>query len=148
VLWVGDPLESQAGLDTRAGLLEARRKLQAAQPGMALDLSAGVILRVLGPRGGTPSGLLLEWDRFRALVPLGALEDLPADLRGVSLLVLDAAALKAAPPEAWQAVFQPQVLAWDGKAGSAPDWALDTRNYAWLQLSTDGEQLWVEGESR
>jgi hypothetical protein len=37
VLWVGDPLASQAGLDTCAALLEAGRKLQAAQPGMALD---------------------------------------------------------------------------------------------------------------
>ncbi|MDD5368986.1 MAG: ComEC/Rec2 family competence protein [Anaerolineaceae bacterium] len=145
VLWVGDPLESQAGLDTRAALLANQRRIQAAQPGMALDLNAGVFLRVLGPRGGAPSGLLLEWGSFRALAPLAEIEGLPADLHGVSLLLLDAAALKSAPPETWQAVFHSQALAWDGNAGSAPDWALDTRNYRWLQFSTDGEQMWIEG---
>lgn len=145
-LWMVDPYGSSLSQAVQAGMVETGSNPQVAQAGMSLDLGDEVRLAMLGELGGMPSGLLLSWKDFRALLPLGKPDQLPVDLKGISVLVLDSTNLKAAEAETWQAVLSPQVLVYAGLTGAAPAWAVDARNYRGLKISTDGKQMWVKGE--
>jgi beta-lactamase superfamily II metal-dependent hydrolase len=121
-------------------------------------------LRVLtvGKRGAT---LLLEWERFRLLLPLGInLDDLETlgygDTIGnvTALLLADSGYFPSNPPE-WIANLRPQVVLLSvspaDKEGLPSPETLDllqgytvlrTDRNGWIELSTDGEKMWVEVE--
>jgi len=134
------------------------------QTGHSLDLGEGAWLRTLavGPRGAV---LLLEWSHFRALLPVGIdfemLEDLqagPSLNQVTALLLADSGYAPANPPE-WIEKLHPEVVllsvaAGDREGRPSPEvldalkdyTLLRTDRNGWIELSTDGEQMWVEVE--
>ncbi len=136
-----------------------------AQPGQSLDLGRGAVLRVLavGRRGMV---LLLEWGRFRALLPLGpdfddlqALIDDPSQPPVTALLLAESGFAPLNPPE-WIERWRPQVAVLSVAPGdpygrpalevlSALEGytLLRTDIHGAITLTTDGEQLWVEVEN-
>jgi hypothetical protein len=146
----------------QAALVQAGLTPVNAVPGQALDLGDGAVLRVLavGKRGAT---LLIEWDRFRMLLPLGMnLDDLETLANGQAignvsaLLLADSGYAPINPPE-WIAALRPQVVlisvaAADKEGLPSPETLellkgyslLRTDRNGWIELSTDGEQMWVE----
>jgi beta-lactamase superfamily II metal-dependent hydrolase len=137
-----------------------------AEAGQALDLGQGARLQVLS---ATRSGavLLLEWRNFRTLLPIGLDEDLcqsllekPGPMPLNALLLASSGAADLTPPE-WLQAWELQlvllsVAAGDRRSRPAPKalqavqgyTLLHTDQNGWVELTTDGEQLWVEVESR
>ena len=135
-----------------------------AKAGETLDLGDGATLTMLtvGPRG---SVLLLEYQNFRALLPVGmsfeALDDLQEGARvgPVSLLSLaDSGYLPSNPPE-WIEALNPELVILSVAAGdengmpdadvmeSVKDYAvLRTDQNGWIEIATNGQQMWVNVE--
>ena len=129
-----------------------------------LDLGEGAILRVLatGPRG---SVLLIEWQNFRALLPIGmsfeALDELRngASVGPVSVLSLADSGYAASNPPEWIANLNPELVILNVAAGDEngmPDSEvletvkeyslLRTDQNGWVEITTNGEQMWVNVE--
>jgi len=162
VLWAG-PTAGTASARTLYGqLTTAQVEMMEPQAGQALDLGGGARLEVLAvtPRGAV---LLLLWDQFWVLLPVGmdfeALDDLlsRSDLAPPSALFLaDSGYAPLNPPELF-ARWQPQVVLLSVVAGNreglpSPETLKALQGYnllrtdqnGWIELSTDGEQMWVE----
>jgi beta-lactamase superfamily II metal-dependent hydrolase len=116
-----------------------------------------------GKRGAI---LLVEWGDFRALLPVGAgFEDLEVLRYGravgsVSVLLLANSGYAPANPPEWIANLNPQVVllsvsGLDGEGRPSAETLEAVQGYnllrtdwnGWIELSTDGEQLWVEVEN-
>ena len=135
-----------------------------AQAGEVLDLGDGATLTMLtaGPRG---SVLLLEYQNFRAVLPVGMSFDALDELQGgarvgpVSLLSLaDSGYLPSNPPE-WIETLNPELVVLSVAAGDEngmpdPDVMESVKDYAtlrtdqngWIEISTNGQQMWVNVE--
>jgi competence protein ComEC len=135
-----------------------------AKPGEVLDLGDGATLTMLtvGPRG---SVLLLEYQNFRALLPIGisfeALDELRAgaSIGPVSVLSLaDSGYLPSNPPE-WIENLNPELVILSVAAGDEngmpdPDVMESVKDHAllrtdqngWIEISTNGQQMWVNVE--
>jgi beta-lactamase superfamily II metal-dependent hydrolase len=129
-----------------------------------LELGEGAKLTVLvaGERGAV---FLVEWGNFRAVLPIGInFEDLDELDYGhrigpvSALLLADQGYAPSNSPE-WIAALHPQLLLLSVAAGDKdgrPDretletiqgyTLLRTDQNGWIQLSTDGGQMWVEAE--
>jgi competence protein ComEC len=163
-LWAGIESPSWEADNLRETLTTLDVQPVIAQPGQVLDLGRGASLRVLtvSERGAI---LLLEWDHFRALLPLGATpEDLEALQMGrkvgnVSVLLLADQGYAPLNPPDWIANLRPQLVllavAPDDRDGRPDRETLDalggysllrTDQHGWIQIATDGEQMWVEVE--
>lgn len=164
VLWAGPPVGSRSARELQRSLTQAGVPITPAVTGQALDLGAGARLEVLvaGRRGAV---LLLEWRHFRALLPIGQDFESLAALQGASrlpgmtaLLLTDGGYGPLNPPE-WIAAVHPQVVLLSVAAGDRrllPDpetleavhgyTLLRTDQQGWIQLTTDGEKLWIEVE--
>jgi len=137
----------------------------AMQPGQALRLGGGATLRALavGTRGAV---MLLEWDQFRLLLPCGldraALEDLHAgqDIGPVTALLLAESGYAPLNPPGWIEALNPQLILLSVSISdpqglpnretieaAAPFPTLRTDLNGWIELSTDGRQLWVRAEN-
>ncbi len=134
--------------------------------GAVLDLGDGARLEVLSvsPRGAV---LLVEWNGFRALLPVGMNFDTLDELeygRNIgpvtALLLADSGYAPVNPPE-WIAALRPQVVILSVSAGDPdglPDPAvldnlagitlLRTDRDGWITVSTDGAGMWVEVERK
>ena len=164
VLWSGN---RQASFSSR--VLDEYLALQTipltmAEPGETLDLGEGATLKILtvGPRG---SVILIEWQNFRALLPVGmsfeALDELQngASVGPVSVLSLaDAGYAPSNPPE-WFANLNPELIVLSVAAGdingmpdaetleTIKDYSLlRTDQNGWIEITTNGEQMWVNVE--
>jgi len=164
VLWSGN---RQASFSSR--VLDEYLALQTipltmAEPGETLDLGEGATLKILtvGPRG---SVILIEWQNFRALLPVGmsfeALDELQngASVGPVSVLSLaDAGYAPSNPPE-WFADLNPELIVLNVAAGdingmpdaetleTIKDYSLlRTDQNGWIEITTNGEQMWVNVE--
>jgi len=147
-------------------LQESQTGFQRLQAGTLLDLGDGAILRVLAlSRRG--SVLLLEWQRFRFLLPLGmdfdnleALMEMPG-LQGVTGLVLAGSGYAPLSPFEWLEYLDPEIVLLSVAAQDSsglPDTRLidsitnpnllRTDRSGWIEISTDGEQMWVEVERK
>jgi hypothetical protein len=166
VLCAGLTHGTRAGRDLRSALSQLGIRPIPDQAGQVLDLGGGARLIVLavGPRGAV---LSLEWESFRALLPVGmdfeTLEALQADrtLTPVTALLLaDSGYAPINPPE-WIKKLKPQVVLLSVVAGDfnglpSPETIealegynlLRTDQEGWIELTTDGEQMWVEVERR
>ena len=166
VLWAGPDAASYNSRRLQEQLSKDRVPVESIRTGQVLELGGGAKLHVLaaGQRG---SVLLLEWGDFRTLLPVGldfeSMEALQADLTltpVTALLLADSGYAPLSPPE-WIARWQPQVVLLSVGAGDKlgrPDpetlaavegyTLLRTDQNGWIELSTDGEQLWVEAERR
>ncbi len=166
VLWAGPTQTTRAARDLSEKLTSLGIPFETAQPGQVADLGAGVSLRVLtaGQRGAV---LLLEWKNFRLLLPVGMSFDEMETLengkqvgRVSGLLLAEAGFAPLNPPE-WISNLQPQVVLLsvspkDTTGLPSPETLeavegytlLRTDRNGWIELSTDGEQMWVEAERK
>jgi beta-lactamase superfamily II metal-dependent hydrolase len=118
----------------------------------------------VGPRG---SVLLVEWGNFRALLPVGmsfeALDELHngADIGPVSLLALADSGYGPSNPPEWIANLNPETILLSVSAADEnglPDSEvletikdyelLRTDQNGWVEITTDGTQLWVNVERK
>lgn len=166
VLWAGPLQASRSSRNLHEKLATERIPLKLAQTGQALNLGSGASLHLLevGQRGAV---LLLEWQDFRALLPIGMSFDEMAALengkqvgRVTALLLADSGYAPLNPP-AWIAALQPQVIllsvSLKDTTGLPSPAALEavegytllrTDYNGWIELCTDGERMWVEAERK
>jgi len=164
VLWSGN---EQASFSSR--VLDEWLTLQSISVTLAekdqwLDLGDGATLRVLttGPRG---SVLLLAYQNFRALLPIGVSFEAMDELRNgagvgpVSVLALADSGYAASNPPDWIANLNPELVVLSVAAGdengmpddevleSVKDYELlRTDQSGWIEITTNGEQMWVNVE--
>jgi competence protein ComEC len=166
VLWSGPPMGTYAARELRQVLAEEQIAIATAQTGQELDLGKGARLQVLSvnKRGAV---LLLEWDRFRMLLPIGldfeGMEALGEDKQQgpvTALLLAESGYAPLNTPD-WITRWNPQVVllsvAVDDRDGLPDPETLEavdgydllrTDQNGWIQISTDGEQMWLELERR
>lgn len=164
VLWAGAMNGTQAARRLQEQLNRSNIQPIPLQTGHSLDLGEGAWLRTLavGRRGAV---LLLEWGDFRSLLPMGIdfdlLETLQAEpaLNHITALILaDSGYAPSNPPE-WIEKLHPQVIllsvaAGDREGRPAPEMLEALKDYTllrtdrdgWIEVTTDGVQLWVEAE--
>lgn len=88
----------------------------------------------------------IEWKHLRALLPNG---QPPAALRAdprmdqISLLLLSPQDLQQAPLDEWLALQPQTTLVMDKLGGEDAPGVMYLRPGEWMQLSSDGEQLWA-----
>ena len=138
--------------------------LTTAEPDQVLDLGDDATLRILasGPRG---SIILLEYQNFRGLLPIGMSFEAMDELRNgasvgpVSVLSLaDSGYAPSNPPE-WIINLNPELILLSVEAGdrdglpdaetleTIKDYSLlRTDESGWVEISTNGEQMWVNVE--
>lgn len=163
-LWAGAPSPCREADYLRSAITEREIPLTNLEPGHHLEMGQGVQLRVLAvsERGAV---LLLEWENFRALLPFGLTEEIFEDLGtgqeigNVNLLLLADNGYEPSNPPGWIAALNPQLLL----LGVAPDNSqglpdqellsrlsgyslLRTDKHGWIDISTDGESMWVTVE--
>ena len=164
VLWSGNLEGSYAARTLDEWLTESGVPVSLAEKGAALDLGEGAQLRVLATnsRGAV---LLLEWDRFRALFPIGmnfqTLEEFEygKDIGKVSVLLLSDSGYAPVNPPEWIANLNPQAViisvAADDRDGLPDQVVLEnlaeypllrTDQNGWIAVSTDGEEFRIEVE--
>ena len=166
VLWSGNLDASWSAGELDRWLADHLTPVTPACPGAVLDLGDGATLQVrsLSPLGAV---LLVEWQGFRALLPVGMnLDTLPElengkDIGPVTALLLAGSGSAALNPPEWISALRPQVVLLSVAAGDPdglPDPAvldelsgftlLRTDRNGWIDLSTDGARLWVEVEKK
>ena len=116
-------------------LLEAGVETLNLEPGQIWDLGGGA--RLSAPAvAGERAELLLEWENFRALLPGGLEPGLIGAALPVSVVVIGENA------EGWHAgAAQAQVVC---SAGVAPPGVVALPPGSWLEVTSDGEQMWLE----
>jgi competence protein ComEC len=164
VLWSGNTQASFSSLVLKEYLTANQISVTNADIGQILDLGDGGTLKVLmvGPRGAV---LLLEYKNFRALLPVGisldALDALKngADVGPVSVLSLADSGYAASNPQEWITNLNPELVILSVDAADQngmPDGEvldevkgyslLRTDESGWIDIATNGEQMWVNAE--
>jgi beta-lactamase superfamily II metal-dependent hydrolase len=166
VLWAGNLDASYSSEALDRWLTTHGTPVTPAYPGAALDLGDGARLTVtsVSPRGAV---LLVEWQGFRALLPVGiSFDTLTGQESGkaigpvTALLLADSGYAPSNPPE-WISTLHPQVAILSVAAGDPdglPDQAvldslsgitlLRTDRNGWIDMATDGVGLWVDVEKK
>jgi competence protein ComEC len=166
VLWSGNTQASFSARVLNEYLATSDINILIAEPEQVLDLGEGATLRVLttGPRG---AALLVEWENFRTLLPVGmsfeALDELRngADVGPVSVLSLADSGYAASNPPEWIANVNPEIVLLSVSAAdengmpdtevleSVKDYQLlRTDRNGWVEITTDGTRMWVNVERR
>jgi competence protein ComEC len=164
VLWSGNRQASPSSGVLSEYLSLRNIPVTDAKPGQTLDLGDGATIKVLtsGPRGAI---LLVEWDKFRALLPIGmsldALDELRAgaEVGPVSLLLLADSGYAVSNPPEWINNLNPELVVLNvsaaDKNGMPDTQVLDlvkdydllrTDRNGWIDVATDGGQMWVNVE--
>jgi competence protein ComEC len=164
VLWAGSMDASYSAEAVTEWLTGNATPVTLAYDGAVLDLGKGAILKTMAvsPRGAV---LLIEWQGFRALLPIGMNFDIMTELENgkkvgtvTMLLLADSGFAPLNPPE-WFAALQPQLAILSVAAGD-PDGLpaqsvldeianitlLRTDRNGWIEVSTDGAGMWVKVE--
>ncbi len=162
VLWAGNLSGTRTVADLQTQLINLALPITTMEPGQTIDLGSGVTLRVLStnPRGAE---LILEWGNFRMLLPMGmdftALDSLQRNtaMRNISTVLLPESGYAPVNPPELIAFLHPQlailsVAAGDKSGLPSPETlkALDgynllrTDHNGWIEITTDGSQMWVE----
>jgi competence protein ComEC len=164
VLWAGPTHGSYASRQLWEKLTEKSIPVTLAENGHELKLGEGASLQILvvSSRGAT---LLLTWENFRLLMPIGidfdAIEELRPQISPLSALLLAESGYAPLNPDSWLKTLAPQVVflsvAADDRQGLPDHEVLDslkgytvlrTDQNGWIELTTDGEQMWVEVEQK
>ncbi len=166
VLWAGNMEASYSAEALTKWLIDNPTPVTLAYDGAALDLGKGAVLKALAvsPRGAV---LLLEWQGFRTLLPMGMNFDTLTELENgrkigtvSALLLADSGFAQVNPPE-WIAALRPQVAILSVAAGD-PDGLpaqsvldelkgitlLRTDQNGWIEISTNGAGMWVDVEKQ
>ncbi len=159
VLWSGNREASYASRSLHKYLADNGIPITYAETGEVLDLGQGASMQyhAVGARGAV---ILIEWDNFRALLPIGMdYESLAStqELGNVSVLLLPDSGYAPLNPPEWIAALDPQLailsVAADDEFGLPDDATLRalegyellrTDLNGWLHVYTDGEQMWVQ----
>jgi competence protein ComEC len=164
VWWAIPSGKSAPATALQDALKRQRTSIVFAEPAQALDLGEGIRLEILN-LNGRGAALLLEWDRFRAFLPVG-LDTTGRDellqsgkLSPVSVWLLSDRGSSWLNPLSFLHRLQPQVILLSVAAG---DWSglphietlqrlegqnlLRTDLNGWVHIQTDGQQMWVEAE--
>lgn len=164
VLWSGNKQASFSSLVLSEYLTTNQIQVTNAEVGQELDLGDGGVLRVLtiDPRG---SVLLIEYKNFRAALPIGMSFDALAALRNgasvgpVSVLSLANSGYAASNPQEWITNLNPELVVLSVDAADQngmPDGEtldavkgfslLRTDQNGWIDITTDGTQMWTNVE--
>jgi competence protein ComEC len=164
VLWSGNAEASFSSLVLREYLTVNDVRVKNAEVGDVLNLGDDGTLSVLtvGPRG---SVLLIEYENFRAVLPIGmsfeALDELQNGISvgPVSLLSLANSGYAASNPPEWITNLNPELVVLNVAAadenGMPDSEVLETLNgfsllrtdeNGWIEITTDGTQMWVNVE--
>ena len=166
VLWSGNQDASYSAQALAGWLADSATPLTLAYKGAALDLGQGAKLETVAvsPRGAV---LLLEWQGFRALLPVGMNLDNLTELENgkkigtvTALLVADSGFGPLNPPE-WISALRPQLAILSVAAGDpnglpaqsvldelAGANLLRTDLNGWIEISTDGAGMSVKVEKQ
>jgi beta-lactamase superfamily II metal-dependent hydrolase len=166
VLWSGNLDASFSAEDLDRWLADSSTPVIPAYAGAELDLGDGARLtvRMVSARGAV---LLVEWQGFRLLLPVGINFDTLTPLESAkaigpvtALLLADSGYAPSNPPE-WIRALHPQLVILSVAAGD-PDGLpaqsvldslsgitlLRTDRVGWIDVSTDGVGLWVDVEKK
>jgi hypothetical protein len=151
----------QALLTLLGEMANSAHEVETLHAGQAMDLGDGIMLKALyvGPRGAT---LLLEWQQFAALLPVGLdleqMESYSQDYaeQDIDLLLLADSGYTPLNRPSWLAAVNAKLhwLAGGGEvsqdviAGAAGRSILSVSQLGWLRVSTDGRQMWLTAERR
>jgi competence protein ComEC len=166
VLWAGNMDASYSAEQVGLWLTSNATQVTQAYAGAVLDLGEGARLEVrsVSPRGAV---LLVEWQGFRALLPVGMNFDILTELENgkkigpvTILLLADSGFAQVNPPE-WLAALRPRLAILSVAAGDPdglPDQSvldeltgttlLRTDQNGWIEVSTDGAGMWVDVEKK
>ena len=166
VLWSGNTDASFSAEETGRWLAANNTTVVQAYTGAELDLGNGARLKTLSAtsRGAV---LLVEWQGFRALLPVGVNFDVLSQLKNgrsigpvTALLLADFGYAPSNPPE-WITNLRPQLVILSVAAGDPnglPDPAvldlladftlLRTDQNGWIEVSSDGQGFWVDVEKK
>ncbi|MGD8404729.1 MAG: ComEC/Rec2 family competence protein [Anaerolineales bacterium] len=164
VLWAGNVEASFSARNLDEWFIDQSIPVTQAETGSELDLGNGAILKILNvnSRGAV---LLLKWNEFQALLPVGmnfsALEELNygEDIKVTSLLLIADSGFAPINPPEWIKNVNPQLIVLDVAAGD-PDGLpheetlgtiedypiLRTDHNGWIEVTTDGIEMWFEVE--
>jgi competence protein ComEC len=166
VLWAGNTAGTRSARDLQTQLIALGIPITSAVLGQSLDLGLGANLQVLftDPKG---ADLLLVWGNFRQLLPMGTdfttLESLQINpaMRNISALLLAESGYAPLNPPEFISFLHPQLallsIATADRTGlPSPETLQTLQGYnllrtdhnGWIELITDGKQMWVEVEQR
>ena len=164
VLWSGNRQASFSAGALNEYLISQGATVTDAKTDDVLDLGDGATLTVLttGPRG---SVLLLEYQNFRALLPIGmsfeALDELNygESIGPVTILSLADSGYAVSNPEEWIVNLNPELVVLSVSAADQngrPDGEMleAVKDYSllrtdvngWIEIATNGSQMWVNVE--
>jgi len=164
VLWSGNLQASFSSRQLAGWLSQQSIPVTTAQAGQTLDLGSGVALKVLdvSPLGST---LLIEWNGFRALLPIGENFDTLTNLQNgksvgpVTVLLLSQSGYAPLTPPEWIQNLNPQLTVISVAAGDQnglPDQdtldvitghsLLRTDRNGWIEVATDSRQMWTTAQ--
>ena len=164
VLWSGNQQASFSSRDLDKWLTDHSVPVTQATEGQVLDLGKGATLKVISvsPLGAT---LLIEWNGFRTLLPIGENFDTLDQLEygnavgPVTVLSLSQSGYAPLSPVDWIDNLNPQItvlsVAADDKDGLPNQETLDalgshsllrTDQNGWIEITTDGKDMWVQAE--
>jgi competence protein ComEC len=163
-LWSGNRQASFSARALNEYLISQNVPVTNAEADQVLDLGDGATLTVL-TTGGRGSVLLLEYQNFRALLPVGmsfdALDELQygESVGPVSVLSLADSGYASSNPEEWILNLNPDLIVLSVDAAdengmpdaetleSVKDYSLlRTDVNGWIEVSTNGSQMWVNAE--
>lgn len=166
VLWAGPTNGNSSARYLQRTLVGLEIPITPAEPGQTLALGDGATLRVLtaGKRGAV---ILIEWGNFRALLPSGldfeAMDSLQTGraLGPVNVLLLAESGLPALAPPTWITNLNPNLILLSAEPGNreglpSPETLDVVEGYnllrtdlnGWVEVTTDGAQMWVEVERK
>lgn len=166
VLWSGNEQASFSSRDLMQQLANESIPITLAEENQTLDFGEGAILKLLNvsSRGAT---LLIEWNNFRALLPIGENFDTLNQLeygstvRPVNVLSLAQSGYAQLTPTDWIKNLNPQLTIISVAAGDRdgmPDQAalealadhaiLRTDLNGWIEVISDGKEMWVSVERK
>ncbi len=165
-LWAGNTNGNHSAADLWTGLISNRIQITPMAGGQKLDLGSGVLLQVLStnPKGAV---LLLEWQNFRMLLPMGmdfdSLKELTHNsaMRNISAVLLAESGYAPLNPPELIELLHPQlavlsVAAADKTGLPSPETMEALKGYnllrtdlnGWIEITTDGSQVWVAVERK
>lgn len=166
VLWSGNQQASFSSRDLDKWLSDHSIPITQAKQNQTLDLGQGATLKVLSvsPLGST---LLIEWNGFRALLPIGENFDTLDQLEygnsvgPVAVLSLAQSGYAPLSPVDWIDNLNPQLTILSVAAGDkdglpnqetldalAKHSLLRTDQNGWIEITTDGKQMWAQAEKK
>jgi beta-lactamase superfamily II metal-dependent hydrolase len=162
ILWSGNTDASRSSRELQVTINKLSIPTSLMLPGQSLDLDSGAHLEVLSTnaRGAV---LFLEWEDFRMLLPMGmdfnTLDSLRHNMamRNVSAMLLPESGYAPLNPPELIDFIHPQLAVLSVAPGDktglpSPETLQALQGYnllrtdqnGWIQITTDGNQMWVE----